>query len=386
MLVGALIGAVAAYAFQRAGGMAIGPEAFAPISVLWTLLFILATILLVPVEQYVTREVASGRRAIPHDFRPMWAMTAIGAALGGGFVALTLDDLFQGDAAYVVQIVMLMVGYALLFFAKGVLAGARKFASVGWVIVVENGVRLGVGLIVIQLFANATSLGWAMVAGGFSVLALRWWRFDRGEPSGDAPPAAPFLAGYAGGTAASQVLLAGAPIAVAALGGSAALISIVFITFTLFRAPMTFIFSVQGRILPYLVRLYQEGDHRRLTRIAFGVVGGGAVLAVLGGLAGWVVGPQVVELLFGDEFAPTRLVAGLAAGGVVAASAAQVASQTLVAEGRTSRLSIAWSGGLLAGVAALAVLGGEPDVRVAVAFAVGEGVALTLMGPLAIRR
>ena len=44
-----------------------GSEAFAPIALLWTVFFILATVLLVPVEQYVTREVASGRKAIPHD-------------------------------------------------------------------------------------------------------------------------------------------------------------------------------------------------------------------------------------------------------------------------------------------------------------------------------
>ena len=55
MVSGGLIGAIGAYLFQVYGGRALGPEAFAPISVLWTLFFILATVLLVPVEQYVTR-------------------------------------------------------------------------------------------------------------------------------------------------------------------------------------------------------------------------------------------------------------------------------------------------------------------------------------------
>ena len=386
MVAGAVLGAILAYAFQRAGGMAIGPEAFAPISVLWTLLFILATVLLVPVEQYVTREVASGRRALPHDLKPMWAMAAIAAALGGGFVAITLEDLFEGDWQYVAQIVLLMVGYALLFFGKGVLAGTRHFAKVGWVLIVENGARLGIGLIVIRLFADAPSLGWAMVAGGFAALALRWWRLDRGDLERPAAPARRFLAGYVGGTATSQILLAGAPLAVAALGGSPALISIVFITFTLFRAPMTFIFAVQGRILPYLVRLHHDGDDRRLGKIALGVVGAGAVLALVGSLVGWLVGSDVVALLFGSEFAPSRLVAGLAAGGVVAASAAQIASQTLVAEGRTPRLTVAWSGGLFVGLFVLLLVTGAPDLRVASAFASGEVAALVLMGLLAINR
>jgi len=74
-----------------------------------------------------------------------------------------------------------------------------------------------------------------------------------------------------------------------------------------------------------------------------------------------------------------------AAGGVMAAAAAQIAGQILVAEARTRRLAMAWSGGLLAAVVALLVLGGEPDVRVAASFAVGEGTALLLMAVLSAR-
>ena len=55
MVAGGLLGALGAYLFQVYGGRTLGPDAFAPISVLWTAFFILATVLLVPVEQYVTR-------------------------------------------------------------------------------------------------------------------------------------------------------------------------------------------------------------------------------------------------------------------------------------------------------------------------------------------
>ncbi len=386
MVAGALIGAVGAYLFQVYGGRSLGPEAFAPVSILWTTFFILATVLLVPVEQYVTREVASGRRAIPNDLRPTLAMASIGAVVGGVFVFVTLDDLFEGDLQYVAQIVLLMVGYSLLFAGKGVLAGTRHFAQVGWVLVIETLARLAAGIIAIQLLATATSLGWAMVIGGVAVLAMRWWRYDTGESKESSTPARGFLAGYVGGTSSSQLLLGGAPIAVAALGGSPALISIVFVTFTLFRAPLTLIFALQGRVLPYLVGLAREADHAQLARIARLVVFGGAGLAVLGGLVGWLVGAEVVVLLFGEEFAPTATVAMLAAAGVMAAAAAQIASQVLVAEARTRRLSLAWLGGLAAGVLALLLLRAEPDTRVALSFAIGEFVALSLMAVLATRR
>jgi O-antigen/teichoic acid export membrane protein len=386
MVAGGLIGAVGAYVFQVYGGRALRPEAFAPIGVLWTVFFILATVLLVPVEQYVTREVASGRKAIPHDLEPATVMAAIGAVVGGGFVLATLDRLFEGSWQYVLQIALLMAGYALLFVGKGVLAGRRRFADVGWVLIVETVVRLLAGVLAIQMFATAESLGWAMVLGGVAVLGMRWWRHDLGDPRSPAAPASHFLGGYVAATSASQILLGAAPIAVAALGASPALVSVVFVTFTLYRAPMTLIFALQGRILPFLVGIAGAGDRHRLGRFARNVVFAGAGLALLGGLVGWLVGAPVVTLLFGEEFAPSSMVAALTAAGVMAAATAQIAGQVLVAEARTSRLAGAWFAGLVVAVVALLMLGGQPDVRVALAFAIGEGVALVMMALLAIRR
>ncbi|MCI0545606.1 MAG: hypothetical protein L0Z49_14380, partial [Actinobacteria bacterium] len=63
MVGGSLIGALGAYLFQWYGARSLDPTELAPISALWTLFFILVTILLVPVEQYVTREVTRGRKA-----------------------------------------------------------------------------------------------------------------------------------------------------------------------------------------------------------------------------------------------------------------------------------------------------------------------------------
>jgi O-antigen/teichoic acid export membrane protein len=173
---------------------------------------------------------------------------------------------------------------------------------------------------------------------------------------------------------------------VAALGGSNHLFSVIFVTFTLYRAPLTLIFALQGRVLPYLVNLVGDASFEKLSRIARNVVVGGFALAVLGGVVGWVIGPEVVSVLYGDEFAPTDVVAMLAAAGVVAAATAQIASQVLVAEGRTSRLSLAWLGGLVVGIVVLVLVGGEIGTRVATGFAAGEVAALGLMALLAIRR
>ncbi|MGB8362542.1 MAG: hypothetical protein WCE80_14185, partial [Acidimicrobiia bacterium] len=286
---------------------------------------------------------------------------------------------------YIVQIVLLMVGYGLLMTAKGVLAGRRRFAGVGWVLILETVVRLAAGVLAVVLVANAVSLGWAMVVGGFSVLVLRWWRYDDGDPARARTPAGKFLAGYAGGTSSSQLLLAGAPLGVAALGGSDALISIIFFTFTIYRAPLTLIFALQGRILPFLVGLAGAERKSELARIAKWVFRGGLVLTVAGAAVGWLIGPDVMRLLLGPEAAPTQLVAMLAAGGVMAAAAAQVTSQVLVAEGRTTRLAWAWLVGLVTAVVVSLLVTGGPDTRVSIGFGAGELVALCLMALLATR-
>lgn len=385
MVAGGLIGAIGAYLFQLLGGRVLGTAAFAPVSLLWTTFFILATILLVPIEQYVTREVANGRKALPADLKPTGLVALIGSVIGGGFVAVTLDDLFQGDPQYLIQIILLMVGYALLFVGKGVLAGSRHFAGVGWVLIVETAARLAAGIVAVWLVASAPSLGWAMVLGGISVLGLRWWRQDQGDPDHPPTPAGRFLAGYSGGSSSSQVLLAGAPLAVAALGGSDQLISITFFTFTIFRAPLTLIFALQGRVLPFLVGLVGASRKADLVRITRYVFLGGALLAVVGAAVGWLIGPEVMVLLFGADAEPTQIVASLAAGGVMAAAAAQITSQVLVAEGRTSRLAWAWLGGLVVALIVLLLSSGAPDTRVALAFLVGEATALVLMAYLAMK-
>jgi O-antigen/teichoic acid export membrane protein len=386
MISGGLVGAVGAYLFQVIGANAIGSEDFAPISLLWTAFFILATISLVPIEQYVTREVASGRKAIPNAARATYWFAVAAAVVSGMFVIVTRESLFVGSWQYVVQAILLVVGYSLLFFGKGVLAGRRRFADVGWVLIIETVVRLLAGIVAIQLFASAESLGWAMVLGGFSVLGMRWWRRDSGDEDASPAPATRFLGGYIGGSTSSQLLLGGAPIAAALFGASPSLVSVIFVTFTLYRAPLTLIFALQGRVLPYLVGLTGGTDRRRLARIAGMVVAAGVGLALLGALVGWLVGPEVVGLLYNEEFIPERAVAALAAGGVMAAAAAQIAGQVLVAEGRTSRLAVAWLVGLVVALVVMVFYRPEPDLRVATGFAVGESVSLFFMWFLAARK
>lgn len=386
MVVGSLVGAIGAYVFQVLGGRLLGPDGFAPIGTMWTAFFIIATVLLVPVEQYVTREASLGRRVLGSlARRPLVRMAAIATAVSVVFVLVSAESLFAGNRLYALQLGILTVGYAAMVVGKGVLAGHRRFSGVGWILIGEGAVRLAAaGFFVLVLAPSATALAWGMVCAPLAVVATRFWRIDAATTEPGRPEQArSFLGAYVAGSSASQVLLAAAPLAVAAAGGSPALVSIAFVTWTLFRGPLTLIYSLQGRLLPYLVRAGGD-DTRRVAAIV--VLVGGALVAI-GGLVGWGVGPDVVGLLYGAEFRPGAVTSGLVAAGVVAASAAQVAGQVLVATGATGRLARAWMSGLaVAAVVVVAVPLLDPDVRVAAGFAAGEVAALLIVAVETLRR
>lgn len=386
MIAGGLYGAAAAYLFVLLGGRRLGTEAFAPVALLWTVFFIVATVVLVPLEQYVTREASRGRRILAADL-PRLVTVAAGSGLIGGIGAyLARGPLFGGRAVFALQFALLMVGYASLFVGKGVLAGHRRFHLVGWLLAFEGTARLVAGYAFLAIAPGPAGLGWAMVAAPYAALLTRFWRFDRAADEGvPATSYRSFLGTYVAGSAASQLLLAGAPLGIRVLGGSDHLVSVVFATFTVYRAPLTLIYSLQGRLLPYLVRMAGDDEHG-LRRMASLVVAGGVGLTVLGGAVGWLAGPQVVSLLMGDEFTPDRTVALLAAAGVVAASAAQIAGQVLVARGWTGRLASMWAVGLAAALVIVAIPMAQPDHAVGFAFAGGEMVALAMVAVLAVGR
>ena len=100
MIAGSLVGAVLAYLFQVYGTRALGAHAFAPIALLWTSYFIVATVILIPLEQFVTREASRGRRVLKDDRVTIVLVIGGAALLLGGFVYLTNDAFFSGEPIF----------------------------------------------------------------------------------------------------------------------------------------------------------------------------------------------------------------------------------------------------------------------------------------------
>lgn len=369
--------------FQLVGGRLLGPESFAPVSVLWTLMFLTGTVALTPVEQFVAREATAGRRVLTRRARAIGVVIAATATAAGAFALLTRDALFGGATGFVALAVLAVVTTAPLFLSRGLAIGQRRFDLYGAMLGLEGLGRLILGAIGLVVVGGPVGLAWGVALGPALGLVVPTLHFERRATLPASEHAGTFLAPYIGASAASQLLLAGAPLAVAALGAGPATISIVFVTFTLFRAPVTIVYLLQGRLLNLLVRLELAGETARIVRIRRTVLLGGLVAITLAGATGWLLGPGVVTLLFGAPFRPDAAVAALAATGVAGAALSQLLGQLLVAAGRTTVLARRWTVGLAVATAVL-VAGAltdvlTPAVTVAAAFAAGELTAAVAM-------
>ncbi len=369
--------------FQVLGGRILGAELFAPISVLWTLMFLTFTVGLTPIEQYVARESTAGNRVLTRRSSAIVVVVLLTTIVAGSFTALTLDRFFLGITGFTWVSILMVLTMAPVFISRGLAVGQRRFDHYGISLAVEGLGRLvfaGLGLIVV---GGPIGVAWGVAFGPVFSLFVPSYGFDRRAKNPTARGAGAFLAPYIGASAASQVMLAGAPLAVAALGATPVVISIIFGTISLFRLPVTIVFLLQARLLNLLVRLKIAGDEPRLTRVRRRIEIFGAATVVMGVVAGWVLGPGFVALVFGESFRPDPLIAALIATGMAGAMSAQLLGQLLVADGRTARLARRWTFGLLiAVVTALiseVVLGLEPAITVSAAFAAGELAAALAM-------
>ncbi|MFQ5947468.1 MAG: lipopolysaccharide biosynthesis protein [Acidimicrobiia bacterium] len=377
---GTVVASFSAYLFQVVGGRVLGPADFAPVTALLTVHFIVFTVLLMPVEQFTIRSITLGRDLLVTGGGREIGVIVIGSALlAAVFTFLARDEYFGDAASYTAIIVAVVLADAALALGRGYLAGYRRFRDYGLVSGLAALVRLGLAVAFIQIAVSGEAFGWALALAPLIVLAWRpFGRPNRPLPESSTVPesARRFLSGFVLANAAAQILLLAAPLAVLPLGGSEALMSIVFVTFQLFRAPIVMVQNLLARFLPPFTSFAAHGLHHELRKWAlrFGAV---AILtAAPAAAAGALLGPEIVSALFGREFLPSATLSGIAAVGMLLASASLFAGQVLVARGQTPALAVAWVVGFVVAVVTLLLCPGDPDVRVAVGFLAGEFAAL----------
>jgi len=385
---GSVIAGVAAYAFQIIGGRSLGDEGFAPVAALLSVHSLVLAVLLTPVELLTVRRLALARGGSPErSDRRAIAVTAAAALITTvGFVWLTLDRYFEGTAEFVVIAAAVVLTHIVFALGRGALAGRARYLSYGVVSAVAAVTRLPLAVLFLIWAPSATSLSWSIVIPPLLILA--WSPFHRGEPAGPRRAGSgSLMAGFVLAGAISHALIISGPLIAGQLVEDptqvASVVSIVFVTFSLARAPVLIAQNLSARLLAGLATLVAQRSDRELRIWARRLTLVGVASAPFAYAAGSALGPALIAKLFGDGFRPTAALAGLAAAACILAATSALLDQVLVAMGFSGRLAGAWLAALLGGGIGLGLSSGPAGDRVAMAVLAAEAVALVAVAVIA---
>lgn len=398
------------YVFFSLAAYNLGGEEYGEVVVLWSAVFVLISILHRPVEQLLSRSI-SARVARGEASGPAIRAAArieLAVALGWVVAALALrepltDDLLSGNETLYWILVAAVLGFAASFFARGWLAGNRRFGALAGVVIGESLGRMAFALAVALGIAEgqtAVALGIAaapLISLAAVPLALRrsarrrssvagplpdrMAAADHGEPE-RATGGARFAAAVFCVMLSEQTLLNAGPLLVNSLEG-AALAGFVFNVLMVARAPLVVFQGVSTSLLPHLTGLRSGGarsaraDFDRSVATTLAAIGA-FTAAVLVGVA--LIGPEVMQLAFSERFEYGRDDLLIVAAGMGLYLAATTLSQAALAGGLARWAAGAWLLSAL-GFLAWCLTGAlEPATRVELGF---SGAALLLCGMLA---
>ncbi|CAN5131894.1 hypothetical protein BH24ACT23_BH24ACT23_11470 [soil metagenome] len=352
------------YLFFALASHNLDATAYGEIVVLWSAVFVTISIAHRPVEQLLSRTIAE-RRARDEEIQSairVAAIIQISVATFLGVLALALrgplqDGLLSGSETLYWVLVVSIVAFGASYFARGYLAGNRRFALLAALLVAESTARTGFALALALGIAkgqSAVALGVA-AAPLVSVvivplaLALHLGRGGKTPAPGTARP----VSAAAGGSFAAAVLvvmlgeqmfLNAGPLLVRAFDDAAAA-GFIFNVVMVVRAPVLVFQGVATSLLPHLTRLGARGsqgarDFRHSITITLTAVAAFAAIVLV---VVTIAGPSLMQIAFGDRFTYDRPALMLMAGGMGFYLAAQTLSQAALARGAAASAARAWS-------------------------------------------
>lgn len=381
LTVGSIVSGLAAYGFVAVGTRSVGAQAFAPVSILWSLWAVSAAAITFPLQHWIIRTVeASGHERPVWGAAPaLWRIATVVAALAFAGTYAVAERLFTvPGAAFPLMVACLPAGSVIMGLNRGLLAARGRFRATALALLGENVLRLFLAIALMSV-VTPSGLGWILV-GGFGVGLLYPDTLFRRSAGPRAPAAAPasLLGGLAGANAAAQVVLTSGPIVLSLLGGTSAAVTTLFAMLAVLRAPHTLALGVTARLTGPLTRLATDGDERGLRRVERRILSTTTAVAIVGAVLGPVVVPLATHLVFGVGSDVPAVATGLLTVGAVVAVAGVAQTLLLLAEGRGRQLAGAWTAALVVGGFVLTAPW-APLTRVAGAFALAEVIALGLM-------
>jgi O-antigen/teichoic acid export membrane protein len=340
------------FAYFSIASHVLGEQPAKRIDLLWSVMFVIISVIYRPIEQLLSRTIAE-RRARGHADRTLRVPMLIQASFALVFliVALALhgelvDHVFEHQQALYDVLVVGTLAYAASYFARGWLAGHERFGLFGGLVLMESVSRICFALAVAVGIAHGESVvALGIAAAPFVSLVVVPLAFARTSGSrADAPgavapspqasahepapitvdEAAAALAGpgtegvqetaahndlslrRGGGFAAAvsaimlseQTLLNAAVLTVDATSPNRALAGIVFNVLLIARAPLQLFQAIQTSLLPHLTGLEATAGHDAFAKAIRTTVLAIAVFATLVTLGLLVVGPFALRHVF----------------------------------------------------------------------------------------
>jgi O-antigen/teichoic acid export membrane protein len=346
------------FAYFSLASHALDEVDYKGISLLWSVMFLIISIIYRPVEQLLSRTISARRARGLVGGHPMRTAVAIQAVFAALFLVVALagrerieDDVFDGSAALYWVLVVGVVAYAASYFARGWLAGHARFGLYGGLVLLESCSRCLFALaVVLGVLEGQGAVALGIAAAPLVSLMVVPWALRGRDP---APPQSEASAGELGANtrfaaavlmimAAEQALLNGPVVAADITAADAALAGFVFNVLLITRAPLQLFQAIQTSLLPHLSGLAATDsgeDFRRALRVTVLAIAGFAGVVVLA-LA--LIGPWAMGVLFGGDFDYARGGLVLVGFGMGFHLTAGTLNQAALARDRAGLAAAAW--------------------------------------------
>jgi O-antigen/teichoic acid export membrane protein len=404
LAIGVGLTGVITYVYFFIASHLLSPPDYGQITVLWSAVFITISTLYRPVEQLLSRHISEHMvKGEPIDDTVRNAsliqlgLAALFAVLALAFRGPLQNDLLEGNETLYWIFFSAVLFYAASYFARGFLAGQKRFGLFTALILSESVFRtLFAVLVAVSLLEGQSAVAIGIVAApslSLMVVPLAFARRARTAPVTPAAEtdaeAAVSMAHGTGFAAAvlvimfsEQAFLNAGPLIVRGLQGAAAA-GFIFNVLMLARAPLQVFQAVSTSILPHLTGLHTSEDpdserefHRSVRMVLLGI----AAFAAFTGLVVLIAGPQLMQIAFSKKYSYDRgeLLLVTAAMGLYLCSV--TVNQACVAQGQVRRAAARWivCAALFIGWNFVPLLSNEFH-RVEVGFALAAGVLFGLL-------
>jgi len=339
---------------------------YGQITVLWSAVFITISTLYRPVEQLLSRHISEHLvkgEAIGGTTRNasliQLGLAAFFAVLALAFRGPLQNDLLEGNETLYWVFFSAVLFYAASYFARGFLAGQKRFGLFTALILSESCFRtLFAVLVAVSLLEGQSAVAIGIVAAPSLSLMVVPLAFARQARTAPPPPpqdevaeSAVSMAHGTGFAAAvlvimfsEQAFLNAGPLIVRGLQGAAAA-GFIFNVLMLARAPLQVFQAVSTSILPHLTGLHTSDDpaserefHRSVRMVLLGI----AAFAAFTGLVVLIAGPQLMQIAFSKKYSYDRGELLMVTGAMGLYLCSVTVNQACVAQGQVRRAAARW--------------------------------------------